>query len=272
MSAHVNRYAVALCALLAVTALAGCGTPGGSGTPSQSPNGTTTPNPTTETPGPYDLPLNGSAIRARHVPALEEAGSFVYSQRAVARSADSGALLQYTNVSARIDRATGRYRLLENSTTKPPTGAYVDRNGTVYLRQRSRGTIAYDRQPNAGGSTDAYRYPQIDRYLRGLEYRYEGTDRRGGETVHVYAASGTDSLDPRRHGLTALDPASVTAISAELRVTGNGAIRSFNYDVTGTGPQGSRIRYVVDVEYSDIGSTTVSEPAWLDQAKNVTGE
>ncbi|MFB6084465.1 MAG: hypothetical protein ABEJ94_09495 [Halorientalis sp.] len=263
----MDRHRVALIALVAAVALAGCGGLGGSGTPTDRPS-----NATSQTAGPYDLPLNGSEIRERHRAALIDAGNFSYRQRAVARAAGSGALLEYTNVSVRVDLSTGAYRFFENATATYPTAAYVTPNGTAYVRQRSPGQIAYDRQSSSGNGTDAYLYPPIGRYLRGLDYDYEGTDRVNGETVHVYAANSTDALDPDEHGLTALDPASLTDLSAELRVAADGSIRTFRYDVTGTGPRGDRIRYVVRVEYARVGSTTVPEPSWLDQAKRVTGE
>jgi hypothetical protein len=267
----MNRYRIALLAVVAAVALAGCGGLGGdAGTPTD--RSSSTPNATTTTDGPYDLPLDGSEIRERHRTALTDAGTFSYRQHGLAREPTSGTILEYTNVSVQIDRSSGSYRLFENATTTNPTAAYVDETGTAYLRERGDGQIAYDRQTGAGGSTDAYLYPEIDRYLRGLDYGYEGTEAVNGESVHVYAASGTDGLDPSTHGLTALDPASLTELSAELRVAEDGSIRTFRYDVTGTGPEGDRVRYVVDIEYAGVGSTTVSEPSWLDEAKNVTGE
>ncbi|AQL44125.1 hypothetical protein BV210_16045 [Halorientalis sp. IM1011] len=273
----MNRNRVVLIALVAAVALAGCGGLGGdSGTPTETPangsNATTDwPDTTTATDGPYDLPLNGSEIRDRHRTVLDD-GTFSYRQNAVVRAAGSGAVREYTNLSAQVDRTTGEYRYFQNVTRTNPTAAYVDANGTAYLRERGDGQIAYDRQTGASGSTDAYLYPEINRYLRGLSYEYEGTERANGETVHVYAANGTDGLDPDAHGLTALDSASLTELSAELRVAEDGSIRTFRYDVTGTNPQGSRVRYVVAVEYAGVGSTAVSEPSWLDEAKNVTGE
>jgi hypothetical protein len=264
----VNRYAIALVSVFAVVALAGCGTPGGTGTPTQSPANQSD----TTVDGPYDLPLNGTAIRERHRGVLTDAGSFSFRQDTVVRAAASGALLQYTNVSAQVDRSSGVYRLLENGTTTPPTAVYVDENDTAYLRERSAGQIAYDRQSGAGGNTDAYLYPEINRYIRGLNFSYEGTETTNGATVHVYAANGTDRLDPDEHGLTFLDPASLSALSAELRVAADGSLRSFRYDVTSGPRQNGRLRYVVDIEYAGVGSTTVGEPSWLGEAKNVTSE
>lgn len=285
----MNRYRVALLALVAAVALAGCGGLGGSETPTNSPGdgpnattdtlGTATPtattgwpDTTTSTDGPYDLPLNGSEVRDRHRAVLTDAGTFSYRQNAIVRAAESAAVLEYTNLSAQVDRSTGVYRYFQNTTMRNPTAAYVDANGTAFIRQRGNGQIGYDRKTDSGGSTDAYLYPQINRYLRGLDYDYEGTERANGETVHVYAANDTDSLDPDTHGLTALDPASLTDLSAELRVAGDGSIRSFRYDVTGPNQRGTSVRYRIDIEYAGVGSATVSEPTWLDEARNVTAE
>ncbi len=269
----MNRYRVALLALVAAVALAGCGGLGGdSGTPTQSPANGTQANTTADTSAPYALPLNGTGIQERHRAALMDANTFVFRQSAVVRSADTGAPLQFTNVSAQVALSSGTYRLFEAATTTNPTDAYVDENGTVYLREQSDGQIGYDRQSGAENTANTYVYPDINRYLRGLDYSYDGTEQVDGETVFVYGANGTDRLDPDTHGLNLLEPSNLSAISAELRVAEDGTVRSFRYDVTGTAAEGDRIRYVVNVDYTQIGSTTVREPSWLDQAKRVTGE
>ncbi|RXK51187.1 DUF7537 family lipoprotein [Halorientalis pallida] len=262
----MNRYAVALCSLLAVVALAGCGTPGGTGTPTQSPAGS--PNATAG--GPYDAPLTGSAVTERHRGAIDDAGTFRFRQSSTVRAASSGALLQYRNVTAAVNRETGVYRATENTTTNQPADIYVGPNGTALLRQRLGDRTAYDRQVRDRNGSNPYAYPPIGRYLEGLEYSYNGTRETGGPTVHVYEASGLDRLDVDEHGLTALDPGNLSAVSAELWVTDGGRLQAFRYDVVGTNRFGNRLRFTVALQYSGVGSTTVTEPSWTAEAERAT--
>jgi hypothetical protein len=262
----MNRYTVALCALVAVVALAGCGTPGGTGTPTESP--TATPNATAG--GPYDVPLNGTVVTEGHRAAIDDAGRFRYRQSTTVRAVPSGASIQYRNVTAAVNRDTGVYRATENTTTNPPADIYVDANGTAFLRQRFDDRIAYDRQVRDRGGSDPYAYPPVGRYLDGLSYSYNGTQERGGTTVHVYEADGLDGLDPDEHGLTALDPGNLSTLSADLWVTDSGRVQAFRYEVAGTNRLGNQVRFTVALQYSGVGSTTVTEPGWTTEAEQVT--
>lgn len=266
VGADMNRYAVALCALVAVVALAGCGTPGGTETPT----GSQTVTPTADAGGPYDVPLNGTVVTDGHRAAVDDTGRFRYRQATTVRAVPSGAFLQYRNVTAAVNRDTGVYHATENTTANPPADIYVDSNGTAFLRQRLGDRTAYDRQVRDRRGSDPYAYPPIGRYLDGLNYSYNGTQETGSTTVHVYEADGLGGLAPEEHGLTALDPGNLTSLSADLWITDSGRIQAFRYDVAGTNRLGDQIRFTVAIQYSAVGSTTVTEPGWTTQAERVT--
>ncbi|WP_336003058.1 DUF7537 family lipoprotein [Halorientalis halophila] len=252
----MNRTTVALLAVVAAVALAGCGgLVGDSGpqtdqSPANATDGTPETPQTVETDGPYDLPLNGTEVLERHRAALIDAGTFQFRRTSTTRTVEPSRIVQYRNVTATVDEGNGTYRATHNVTGSPLTEIYAGSAGTAYLRQRIENQTAYDRQNRTGNGSESYLTPRIRQHIDGFEYSYEGTESVDNETVHVYAA----------------------AERAELSVTEDGRIRSFRYDTTGTNSEGIEFRYIVDVEYRNVGDTTVRSPIWLGQANAVTSD
>jgi len=72
------------------------------------------------------------------------------------------------------------------------------------LRTRSRSAGSVDSHDPDSQATNVtfYQSPPITRYLRGLDYRYEGIESVDGETVYVYSVSNRTQLTPADHGLS----------------------------------------------------------------------
>jgi hypothetical protein len=93
---------------------------------------------------------------------------------------------------------------------------------------------------------------------------------RNGTTLLRYEATGVRNAGPFLSTYASAYNASVSEFDATLLVDREGIIRSFNYSVTYTTSRGQQYTTTGMVRISDIGTTTVEEPAWLDEAKAQT--
>jgi hypothetical protein len=148
-----------------------------------------------------------------------------------------------------------------------------DRRDTVETAMFANGTEAFVRQG----------FPNVDAYL----YEY-----RNGSSVDSVADSA--SIDQRfdfdrsqtASGDTLLTADSIDQITDQGAFGGDvqsvsvravvddetGVLLQMDYHVETTGPDGETIVHDLTREVTGLGSTTVSEPAWLDTARRRTGQ
>jgi hypothetical protein len=86
-----------------------------------------------------------------------------------------------------------------------------------------------------------------------------------------YEASGQQLVDEIGGGLgngSFFGNATVESASAAVAIDGDGVIRLLTFEIVLTSEEAGRVTLALDQRITDVGSTTVSEPAWLDEAKD----
>lgn len=265
----MDRRTVVSVGLVLLLALAGCnGILDGSDQP-----GTSTPATTTATQaasGPHP-PLDGTAVLDSHRAALEDATSFRYVQNATVHQRDPPGLLQVTNVSAAVDLGEGTVLASQTVSLQGSTTIYVDGTGDAVERRSTDEGTSYRTADGTAADPEFYATPPLDRYLDGLNFTEAGTTTVDGVTVTTYEATELSRLSPDEHGLTVIPPENVETVDSRIRIDETGLVRSFEYRVTGTNENGDPLAYQLSLSFDDVGSTAVSAPPWLSEARNATG-
>ena len=231
-------------------------------------------------------PLNVTELQADHRSNVRDASSFTVvaeSSSGVGNSSSEGRTV------AAVDLESDRIRQDADYETAVDSGdsqRIAGSNTTVY---QSNGTI-YVRTITTQGNESSTQYQVVDAerspanlsarfagleehasVLRGANWTQRGTERHDGTTVTRYTANGSEDFDPDalENGNGAEAP-NVTAFDATLLVTADGTIRLLTYDVA-LEARGQRVTAENRVTVESIGETSVSEPDWLDEARNASG-
>lgn len=242
-------------------------TPGSAGTA----GGTPTPTGTPAGDDRYES-FDAAALNANHVAALEAAGSFTRESSLVIRNEST---TRFINGSYAVERG-GPYANTANITfvvdgepdDLPTTTRYTE-GGTTYERQVERtgggtetsyrkGSEPYaDSDPQPVNETVAYTLGRIARdVIDTSAWNRTGTGQLEGVDVTRYDTSG---------GRFAVSMAPDARGAATVVVDDDGVIRYVTYRfVAASGSE--RTEYVYEAAYTDVGSTTVEEPAWTDRA------
>jgi hypothetical protein len=240
----MRASAVLLCCLLV---LSGCGgLTGGDGFP----------------PGTNETHVNETALVLGHQPALENRSYRVVSRVNVSiERLPEGATvpLRGGRTEVRIGAGGTPYHAIE--TRGNSTSELFIANGTVYRRVETPDGVGYElfEPGTAGGPSNETRAPTgLERLAAPPDPNYTLVRREGGllgETVYVFRAESTGFPGESGDG-------SETNFTATLRVTGDGAIRSYeSYTALGEGSLNRTLRV------TDVGSTAVPDPDWLEAAR-----
>lgn len=103
----------------------------------------------------------------------------------------------------------------------------------------------------------------LDRFAGSANFTPTDVRTVDGATVVVLEADGSN--------VTETSQANVTGYEATLLVDERGVVRSVEVDVSGN-RDGEQFRTRFSMTVTDIGETTVSEPGWLDEARNQTDD
>lgn len=276
--------------LLALTvALAGC-SGGGTASPGDTADG---PDGTDGTDGavaalPADL--NASYLEGTHGDRLSAATSFTTSLNYSVSNATQTLYIESTasieaNGSVGFERfgfsnATGDGIFLETYTNDGTTyerTSFV--SGGQEQAQYSSGEEPYGEFGVTPVNASSARVPELVTSVgSGVTWEQQGTVTYDGTDVVEYTASGEAAFDPsfreeaQPSGGLFGPSANITeydAIEATLLLDEDGVIRQLRYEASGT-QAGDAISVVLTVTFEDIGSTTVSEPSWLDEARQQT--
>lgn len=249
----------------------------GVGTSTAAPTGTATAtaaSPPTE-PAPEDRQyetFDAARLEADHVSALEAAGSFTRTSALVVRNASATRFVNRTYAVERDGPAAQRVNVTsvrETGVEDRPTTTRYTVDGVTYERRVARtaeGTeVSYRHGAAPYGTADP---PPVDRtaayglgtvardVVDGSEWNRTGDGTVGGVEATRYDASG------ERFGVSGVPGATG---AATLVVDADGVVRYVAYRfVVEAG--GERTEYDYRAAYTDVGSTTVEEPAWTDRA------
>lgn len=244
---HARTRSIAILALLVVTA--GCvGAPGAGDASGAAPGAAP----------------SADAIATAHQDALSAAGSYTYTAEATAtvdgQTAGSSAL------SAAVDRETDR-TLVETDTAVGPVTTYVD-SGTAYQRigaeEPQYRTLEIDATADEVVSTDVG--PSIGNHT----FEANGTATVDGQQVRTYEAHETGSNATLQTDLG--EGVSVESVTVTLSVRDDGlVVRQDTSAEISLGDAQAEGTFDRTVTYSNVGSTAVTAPDWVDDAREAGG-
>ncbi|GAA3880166.1 hypothetical protein GCM10022627_36480 [Haloarcula argentinensis] len=203
--------------------------------------------------------VNSTALRQAHADRLNEAGSFTFTEEYSAESTSSDAPSSDETLTATFDLESDQ-SLIEILTADFRRAAYG--TGTEsYERIELPSQEPQYRVPDRDIGPDPY----LDSGLLG-ELETMETEHRETETGHVYTASGVDAVSD---GFLDADVDSFRSFEFEAVVSDQGVLKEFSYRVV-LEDGGEVITVTRSGEITDIGSTQVREPGWLDDARAAT--
>ncbi len=199
---------------------------------------------------------------------LAEAGS--YTTTWTTRTTEDGALVSETVFTSAVnvdaERALFGVRVTEDGETRTAMETF-HADGTTYQRTGQGDDASYtvreapfeeDASFGFGGSS-LYSAGDLD------EVDYEGTETFDGVEVHRY------ELDERTPWLTGGERADAdvefTEFSYVVLVDEDGLVRSESWEATGTDEDGTEVTVEFSYTVTDVGSTTVEDPEWLDETE-----
>lgn len=294
----VGRNAVVALLLALAVVLAGCGgtngttatsigpavetesTTLGTGTPTGTPTETST---RTATPSPTPS-LDEATLGDRHDRELWRAGSFTVDYVATMRT-ENGTVVNDRHVAVNRDGGVGYSS--SNTTVYDPDGTP---NVTITAETYVGGTTEYERtklgdvddplvvedtlrapdginETNvmAGNGTVATRSGDVEYWVEGHDWRWDGVTTLDGDVVNRYRLAssriGTVVLDEVLFGNHSV-VTGVRATNSRLLVD-DGAVRLLELDLRWTN-DGATNTMTVTLRVTDVGSTTVTRPEWVD--------
>jgi hypothetical protein len=238
--------------------LAGCaGVTDSSSGPTATADGTT---------GSDDLSLDEADER------LRAAGSFTTQWSYTVREAD-GTTTQFNNT-YEVDLDANRSREVF-STSGPDARTDYEvfvADGTSYTRYGSGDDAFYQTsdQPSPVFDSATGRAAGFYNSLE-ADATFEGTESYDGVTVSRYEYADPEAWAAYNQGLASAsfdtdEEVSVTEFSISVLVDGNDVARLTTWTVTGETESGDTVSIEWAYSITDIGSTTVEEPDWLDEA------
>lgn len=242
---HARTRSIAILALLVVTA--GCVAAPGAGDPSGSALDDTTPD--------------AASVAAAHERALDAAGSYTYEAEASATV--DGESAGSSSLSAAVDRPADR-TLVETGSVLGPVVTYVE-NGTAYQRigaeEPQYRTLEIDATAGEVVSTD------VAPVVRNHTFEANGSTTVAGEQVSTYEAHATGSNATLQTDLG--EGVTVESVEVTLAVRDDGLIvrQHITAAISFAGDERDGT-FTRTVTYSDVGTTDVTTPDWIEDARD----
>ncbi|WP_121820645.1 DUF7537 family lipoprotein [Halostella salina] len=203
--------------------------------------------------------LDGEMLNESHTEAIESAGSYTLGYN-VTLSGSNSSLVQNTRgqVDLENDRqyAVQFVSLFGNRTTYRYTA-----DGTTYQRiVPENGETQYQTSNGSTTASPAINTNNVDAF----EWEQQGTETVDGVGVTRYEATGVANYSALP---TAPSEANASDVSATLLVSEDGVMHEYTLDYT---QESSGATQEISLRYAatEVGSTTVEEPDWLDEARN----
>lgn len=279
--------------VVALVALAGCSSDGGTTT---SPGDTTTDAPTTETMEPTTTTTTedgmnggtttteqmgpGGSVTDGFAEALEAAGSFTSEARINLQTTQQGQEVNVTIDQIMYVDITNEVGLMNQTIS-----GLFGQGSTILTESYTSGDETYQRSvspfqegPQYSYATEPYTNTSVtpvnfsqasgqQSYIdQGITWTNEGSTTYEGMQVTRYTAEGVENF-PNLDTVTGQSIESVDSVSAELLIDDNKIVRLLQWDISGTNEQGNDVSLSLTFEISNVGSTTVEEPAWTDEVQ-----
>lgn len=262
------RTELATVAVVSLLVVAGCSAFGG-----ETPTATTV-SPTTAAPAEptttaetatqlYDAPLETEAVVTAHEAALRDAGTFRLNST-VSRSQGNQSGTVSSSIAGSLEtnelvaRQHGNQQVIET---------YADGNGSAYQRLTLAGNHTRYRTLESMPTATQLVGADARSSVAPFQFEYVGTDTISGTATDVYAANGTADLNESAPAFDGLELANVSSASARLYVAESGLLKQLEYSVTWTAPTGDEHTVTGTHRYTEVGTMTVDEPAWVETAR-----
>lgn len=139
-----------------------------------------------------------------------------------------------------------------------------------WRQQTAQNSTQYAYAATGYDSTEATHSPMLTSFLGNVNYEQSQSVERDGTTYITYEATGLPA-DSELAG-PANSSSEVENLSSSFTVTESGSITEFDFSATVVSEEQSNSDVNISLVFSEIGTTTVNEPAWLGDAKNETSE
>lgn len=207
----------------------------------------------------FETPVNSTALRQGHSDTVNEAGSFTFEQEYRVESTGTDGPSVDETVTATFDLESEQ-SLIEISTADFSQTIYGSGSERYAQFDDSSGDPSYQ-IPDQGPDPDRYLNSNILGELETMDVEHQETD-----AGHVYTASGVDAVPD---GFLDADVSSFQSFEFEAVVSDQGVLKEFSYQVEIE--EGSEVITVTrSGELTEIGTSEVSEPMWLDDARQAT--
>lgn len=258
------RRATAVVLIAVLVLLAGCGGTAGGETTTPATEGSETPTATstaTPTETPTRTPISASGFPAVDGTEVNETLLATVHRRALSNVSYTLVLEEHVNdTDVRVEaRREGNVSLLRTTVGNTSETDYTN-GSTEYIRsERKNGTFTY-RNRTVGNATPYTAKLVVDDYIDSAEHAPVAITTYEGTRVVDLTATRADIKPDALVANTTVD-----AFESRILVDRRGRIRLFTYRISGTtngDPFGFRLRF----RLSNVGSTTVERPDWVDRA------
>lgn len=203
--------------------------------------------------------LTGEMLNDSHTEAIESAGSYTLESN-VSLTGEDSSLVQ--NASGQVDLENDRQYVVQFASLFGNQTIYrYTADNTTYQRvEPESGETQYDTTQGGQITSPAINTDNVDAF----EWEQQGTETHEGVDVTRYEATGVANYSALP---TDAGEGNVSDFSATLLVSADGVMHEYNVGYT---QESSGSTQQVSLRYaaSDVGSTTVEEPGWLDEAQN----
>ncbi|WP_135536199.1 DUF7537 family lipoprotein [Halostella pelagica] len=202
--------------------------------------------------------LTGEMLNESHRDTLRSAGSYT-AEVNISLTSDESSITQDTR--GKVDLENDRQYVVQSASLfgNRTTYRYMADNVTYEKVVPEGGETRYETTQNAETASASVNTDNIDAF----EWEQRGTETHEGVGVTRYEATGVANYSALP---TDASEDNISDLSATLLVTEDGVMYEYTVDYTreSDSTQELSLRYAT----RDIGSTTVEEPDWLDEAQS----
>jgi hypothetical protein len=220
--------------------------------------------------------VSSESIFSEHADAVAAAGSFTANVQIQVNTSQQDASIDSTTM-GNIETDTGYQQVdVSSSFLSQTTEVYTSGDETWQRTNSSFGqgpqydyaTAPYEGsvQPvnTSQAATGNFQFGSTE-----LTWSEAGSETVNGIETTRYTANDISSPE-RASSLIGTNVSSVEDIRFEAFVDGDGIVRRLALDFTGESQQQGEVQQTLTYELTDIGSTTVPTPEWLDEARQQT--
>jgi hypothetical protein len=215
---------------------------------------------------------DGDALFNAHTEALRNAGSFT-AEGALESTTPQGNTSATILVLLNMGDEVGYQEVNISSDQFSLSLATFTRGDETFQRTTGFGEpqYSYETEPYSGNVQPVnFSSSNTDSLFSGdtdISWSESGSSTVDGVSTTRYTASGTDDVGDA-DAIVGANVSSVEELELNAYVDGDGVIRRLTIDFAGENQNGERITQSLTYDITDVGSTTVPEPDWLDEARN----